>query len=36
MNFPEMGHGGMDWIDRARDKDRWRALMGEVINTRLP
>jgi hypothetical protein len=36
MNFPKLGYGGMGWIDLARDKDRWRALIGEVMNIRLP
>jgi hypothetical protein len=28
--------GGMDWIDMAQDRDRWRALVYEVMNLRVP
>jgi hypothetical protein len=28
--------GGMDWIDLARDRDRWRALLKAVMNPRVP
>jgi len=27
---------GMDWIDVAQDKDKWRALVSAVMNLRVP
>jgi hypothetical protein len=28
--------GGIDWIDLAEDRDRWRALVYKVLNLRVP
>jgi hypothetical protein len=35
-NLQEMGCWGMDWIDLAKDRDWWRALVNSVMNLRVP
>jgi hypothetical protein len=32
----EVGWEGVDWIDLAQDRDRWRALVYTVMNLRVP
>jgi hypothetical protein len=36
MDFREIGWGGIDWIDLARDRDQWRGLVNTVTNLRVP
>jgi hypothetical protein len=29
-DLQELGYGGMDCIDEAQDRDRWRAIVNEI------
>jgi len=36
MYLQEVERGGMDWIDVAQHRDRWRELVNAVMNLRVP
>ena len=36
MDLQGVGWGVLDWIDLARDRDRWRELVNAVMNIRVP
>jgi hypothetical protein len=36
LDLKEIGRDCMDWIDRAQDRDQWRALVNTVMNLRVP
>jgi hypothetical protein len=36
MDLGEVGWGDVDWIGRAQDRNRWRALVNSVLNLWVP
>jgi len=35
IDLQVVGCGGMDWIEQARDRDRWRTLVNAVMKLRV-
>jgi hypothetical protein len=36
VDIQEVGCGGTDWIELAKDRDRWRELVNAIMNLRAP
>jgi len=36
MDLQQVGCGYMDWVGLTQDRDRWRTLVSEVMNLRVP
>jgi hypothetical protein len=36
MDLQVVGCGSMDWIELAKDRERWSALVNAIMNLRVP
>jgi hypothetical protein len=36
MDIREIGMDGVDWIDKAQDRDQWKALVNTVMSLHVP
>ena len=36
MDFKEISFEGVDWVDLAQDRDKWRAVADTVVNLSVP
>jgi hypothetical protein len=35
IDLSEIGWDGVDWVDLAQDRDKWRVLVNTVMNLRV-
>ena len=35
IDLQELGLGGIDWIEQAQNRARWRSLMNAIMNLRV-
>ena len=35
IELQEVGWGGMDWIELAQDRNRWRAFVNVIMNLQI-